>query len=583
MVVAIAVIAPLEARQAKAVGDPVSVEFFAVAADGTPVNDLRANEVTLRINGRLRVVQNLQWIRSGPLPPGPEGRREAVLPPPFGSNVPSDAGRAVIVVIDDDSFRPGREQFLRDAVRDFMRGLSRRDRVALVTVPYGGLKVDFTSEHERINNALMRIVGQSPQGETGSELACRTRRTLESLSGLLGSLGGGVGPTTVLFVSSGLAGPRRDAAMAMAPGVCELTTDHFRQVGTATATARAQFYVVQPEDANVRPSLQRETIAGASFTGSDNPLEGLEHLTGVTGGHQLPMLTSRDNNLIRIARETSGYYVASFVPEASERNGNAHPVDIKVTREAIDVRARPAVIIPRPVARGRTVSPRDMLRQTQVFRDLPLRTAAYPSQNDAKTVKLLSIVEPIEANVMLNAAAVGLVDSGGRLVAQWTATPEELKALPVIAALAVPTGTYRLRIAATDANGRSGSADYDVTAELLPAGSLTMSALVLGLSRGGFRPMLLFSSEPVAMAYLELYGQITNVPTVVVELAMSEDGPALLTMPGSISRTNDNLRQFATAALPIGSLPAGDYLVRAIVTVDGKQARLTRTLRKQLR
>jgi hypothetical protein len=224
-----------------------------------------------------------------------------------------------------------------------------------------------------------------------------------------------------------------------------------------------------------------------------------------------------------------------------------------------------------------------MLRQTQVFRDLPLRTAAYPSQNDAKTVKLLSIVEPIEPNVTLSAAAVGLVDTGGRLVAQWTATAEELKTLPVIAALAVPTGTYRLRIAATDATGRSGTADYDVDAELLPAGSLTMSALVLGLSRGGFRPMLQFGSEPVAMAYFELYGQTTSVPTVSVELAMSEDGPALLTMPGSISRTNDDLRQFATAALPIGSLPAGDYSVRAIVTVDGKQARLSRTLRKQVR
>ena len=577
-------VASVASGQTRPSGDPVSVEFFAVAADGTPVTDLRSDEVTLRINGRARALQTLQWIRSGPLPPGPEGRREAVLSPPFGSNVPHDAGRAVVVVVDDDSFRPGREQVLRDSVREFIASLSRRDRIALVTLPYGGLKVDFTSEHERINNSLMRIVGQSPQNETGSELACRTRRTLESLTGLLGSLGGGVGPTTVVFVSSGLAGPRRDAAMALAPGMCELTSDHFRAVGNATAAARAHFYVVQPEDLNVRPTLQVETIAGASFTGSDNPLEGLEHLTGVTGGHRLPMLTSRDNNLIRIARETSGYYAASFVPDASERNGNAHSVDVKVARDKLDVRARPSVVIPRPVSRSsRVPAPRDMLRQTHVFRDLPLRTAAYPSQNDAKTVKLLSVLEPIEPNVALTAAAVGLVDDRGRLVAQWTATSEELKTVPLIAALAVPTGTYRLRIAATDTNGRGGTADYDVIAELLPAGSLTMSALVLGLSRGGFRPMLQFSNEPVAMAYLELYGQTTNPAAVSVELAMSEDGPALLTMPASVSKTNDELRQFATAAVPIGSLPAGDYAVRAIVTVDGKQARVMRTLRKQAR
>jgi hypothetical protein len=222
-----------------------------------------------------------------------------------------------------------------------------------------------------------------------------------------------------------------------------------------------------------------------------------------------------------------------------------------------------------------------MLRETRVFRDLPLRTAAYPSQNDAKTVKLLSVIEPLEPGVMFTAAAAGLIDERGRLVAQSTSTSEELKSTPVIAAMAVPPGRYRLRMAATDSSGRAGSADYDVVAELMPAGSLTMSALVLGLSRGGFRPMLSFGAEPAALAYLELYGPVTTKPTVTVELSLSIDGPALLSMPAAVAETKDDARRFVTAALPIGSLPAGDYVVRAIVTVDGKQARTFRTLRKQ--
>lgn len=578
-----ALAAPAAGQQAPG-GAPVAVEFYAVAADGTPITDLRAEEVALRVNGRARTLRTLEWIRAAPMPPGPEDRREAPPAAPFGSNLPADAGRAVVVVIDDDSFRPGRERVLREAVQEFLRGLSRRDRVAVVTLPYGGLKVDFTTEHERVTNALLRVVGQAPQNETGSELACRTRRTLESLAGLLGSLGGGVGPTTVLFVSSAMAAPRRDAAMALAPGMCELTADHFREVGVATAAARANLYVVQPEDVALPSGLLRETIAGASFGGSDNPLAGLEHLTGVTGGHRLPLLTARDNNLIRIARETSGYYLASFVPETSERNGGAHHVEIKVSREKLEVRARSAVTIPRPAPRNaRPVTPREMLRQTQVFRDLPLRTAAYPSQHDAKTIKLLGVVEPIEPDVVLTAAAVGLVDDRGRLMAQWTATPEELKTTPLIAALAVAPGEYRLRIAATDASGRNGTADYEVTAELQLAGSLTISALVLGLSRGGFRPMLSFSHEPVALAYLELYGPTAATSSVTMELALSESGPAIFTVPGVIAATNEEARRFATAAIPIGSLPAGDFVVRATVLVDGKQVRVLRTLRKQPR
>ena len=558
-----------------------AVEFFVALPDGTPVADLRADEVTLRVNGRARPIV-LQWIRAAPQPPGPEGRRTPLPPLPFGSNLPQDAGRSVVIVVDNDSFRPGREQVLRDAVRLFVMGLSSRDRVALVTLPYGGLKVDFTVEHERISNALLKIVGQAPQGETGSELACRTRRTLESLVGVLGSLAGGMGPTTLVFVSSALAGPRHDAAAALAPGMCELTTDQFRHVGVAAAAARAHFYVVQPEDVAVPAALQVETIAGAAFKGSDNPLVGLEHLAGVTGGHRLPLQTSSTSNLIRVARETSGYYLAFFIPEAAERNGVNHSVDIKVEREKVVVRGRPSIMIPRPPApNARTLSPREMLREGRAFRDLPLRTAAYPSQNNAKTVKLLTVVEPIEPGVVLTAVAAGLVDDRDRLVAQWTATDEELKSTPLFAALAVPPGRYRLRMAAIDATGRAGSADYDVVAELEPAGPLTISGLVLGISRGGFRPLLVFGAEPVATAYLELYGKAASPPKVTVELALSEEGPALLTMPAAIAPTKEESLLFATAAVPIGSLPAGDFLVRAIVTVDGKQSRVMRTLRKQ--
>jgi VWFA-related protein len=564
--------------------DPASIEFLAVAPDGVPVDDLRTEEVALRVNGRPRPLLTLQWIRTAPLPAAPGERPAARLPLPFGSNLPFDAGRAIVVVIDDDSFRPGREHELRDALRGFLSGISVRDRVALATIPYGGLKVDFTNEHERVNNALLRIVGQAPQNETGSELACRTRRTLESLAGLLGSLGGGVGPTTDLFLSSALAAPRRDAAMALAPGMCELTTEDFRQVGTAAAAARAQFYVIQPDEGRLTASRQVETIAGGDFGGSDNPLAGLEHLSGVTGGHRLPMLNSRENNLVRIARETSGYYLASFVPEPSERNGIPQAIDVKVSRELVTARTRPAIVIPRPVVRGaRTPSPRDMLKESAVFRDLPLRLTAYPSQNDAKTVKVLGVMEPVEPGVTLTAAAAGLVDDRGRLITQWTATADELKTSPIIAAMAVPPGRYRFRIAATDSTGRAGSVDYAVIAELLPVGTISASGLALGLSRGGFRPVLVFGTEPSAMAYLELYGQSTTPAAIAVELAMSDEGPAVFTVPAAIAETSEPGRRFATAAIPIGSLPAGDYLVRANVTVDGQRVRVVRTLRKQPR
>ena len=46
-----------------------------------------------------------------------------------------------MLAIDDESFKPGTEHVLRQAVDRLIAGLSPRDRVSLVTMPYGGVKV----------------------------------------------------------------------------------------------------------------------------------------------------------------------------------------------------------------------------------------------------------------------------------------------------------------------------------------------------------------------------------------------------------------------------------------------------------
>ena len=66
-----------------------------------------------------------------------------------------------------------------------------------------------------------------------------------------------------------------------------------------------------------------------------------------------------------------------------------------------------------------------------------------------------------------------------------------------------------------------------------------------------------------------------------MELAATEDGPALVRVPGTIAATGDATRRRATGVVPIGQLAPGDYLVRAVVSLDGQPiATLTRTLRK---
>jgi hypothetical protein len=150
-------------------------------------------------------------------------------------------------------------------------------------------------------------------------------------------------------------------------------------------------------------------------------------------------------------------------------------------------------------------------------------------------------------------------------------------------AVVVPPGPYRLRFAATDAAGRGGTADYQLIAELVQAGPLKVSSIVMGLSRpNGFVPKLQFGAEPVAIAFLELYGVPEGaVPLASVELSKSVNGPALATVPGVVDQTSDPGRRIVRAAVPIGGLQPGDYAVRAIVGLQGQpQARVVSGIRK---
>jgi VWFA-related protein len=556
----------------------LNVDFAVVGPDGRLVEDLRAEEVTIRIGGKARRVRSLHLV-------GSNRTDAAAVPPPFAANLTSEASRTLALVIDTDSFRPGREAALRAEVDVFLQRVDPRDRVALVTVPYGGIKVPFTTDHPRVHKALAQIVGQAPEVEDGSQLACRTRRTLETLTGYLDTLGIRSEPATILFITGGLAAPRRDAPIMKAPGMCELRRELYAEVGAAAGAARARFYVIQPGDITSGGSVQRENIAGVGFTGSDNPIEGLEHLAGVTGGEMLPLTSSADTALARVLRETASYYLAVIDPERNDRNGRTQQLQVRVTRPNVKLRARPHIAFPSPgPALGRPVepSPREMLSAATSFHDLGLRATAYSAFDaDGESMRIMTVAEPVEADVTIASLMAALFDADGKPIAHWSATSEELARRPIMGAMPVPPGSYRLRVAAIDATGRAGTVDYEVTGETARTGPLKLSSLILGLSRGGFQPRLQFTNEPSAVGYLELYGSAPGAKVAAtLEIAGSLNGPALATVPLAIDAAGPN-RYTARGTIPIGALPPGDYVVRAIVGLDGHpMTRVVRTLRK---
>jgi hypothetical protein len=276
--------------------------------------------------------------------------------------------------------------------------------------------------------------------------------------------------------------------------------------------------------------------------------------------------------------------VATFEPDASERNGQTYRVELRSARDKVKLRSRPAIKIDKAVVVKSAASPKDMLRVQGEYHDLPLRAAAYTSRTpNSDEVTIVALFEGLDPGVGIAAASVGLFDEKNTLKKQWSAQSAELTKRPVTAALTAAPGTYRVRVAAVDASGRAGTADYELKAEVPRADPLKLSALVLGAQQqGGFVPRLEFSNEPIAIGLIEIYGvpKGGNV-TVDLDVVSSPEAAPLATAQTTVNPGGTDDMRVAFGGFSIASLEPGDYQMRAVVSLDGKPVgRVVRTLRK---
>jgi hypothetical protein len=553
-------------------GEQLTVDFVAVSADGRPVADLRAEDISLRVGGRNRSVKSLRLVKFDGATGG--GAPSAGLPAPFATNADGGGGaasRSILLVIEDESLRPGAERDLREHVGKFLDGLSPADRVALSTAPRDVVRVGFGAGTARVREALAQITGRMPASANESERTCRTRDTLIALRAQLAGLAGAETPTTVVVFSSAMT--VASTGSNLGAGACDVNTEHYQSLGPATAAARANVYIVQ-QDPNV---TQRN--------------DGLENLAGVTSAGAVLRMASTTSPLARIAQETSAYYLATFDAEGSDRSGQNQRLELKVNRDGVTTRSRTEFFVARAAPAGAKpgapITSRDMMRETRAFRDLPLRAAAFASRapGDNKLAPVLGVIvmaEPIDPSVKIAQATAGLVDSSGKIVVQLTADEKQLQGRPIILSFPVSQGTYRLRVAAVDASGKTGAVDQELVAELTPAGPLKLGALVLTAFRNNSAvPALTFRGEEKIVGVLEMYGQVTAQVSARMELAETLNGPALEKIQPGGRQTSEPDKFILTGEIPIASLKPGDYVVRAFVNLEGQpEGKVIKTFRK---
>ncbi len=629
--------------------DVVPVDVIVVDADGRPITDLKLEEFTLTVDGKVRPLSSLELVRyNDRRAPVPDPRSLPTLRPDlkpaasaeFTSNTAASPGRMFVLVVDEGNIRRGGGRAAMQAASQFVDKLAPNDLVGLVSLPVG-VTVDFTADRSVIRTALHKIVGggankyqsfintsmaESFALVTGNEkrlwdealrqecdwtrneteyqtcksqleadarykfAAARTsaEQSEEALKILIGQLGRVEGQKHVIFISEGLV---TGSSFGYMDGFGDLAW-----LGSLAQAARVNLYVLHLDRAfleafNVTERFPTRTPIEDAHLVSD----GLGQLAGLSGGAYFKLITAMDPAFDRIARETSVAYVVSFDTQDSDRDGKRHSIGVKVARPRVAVRARTQFVAD-PSAAGASAAERITKALNSPFLPPTLRvgvaTYVVGDSQDAGLHVLLAAeigcaaTDPGGFDVgytVTDAAGRGTGSAVDRAASTVPAANGERCAYYTSSFTTKP-GDYTVKLAGLDSGFRLGGVEHHVSARLVPAGPFGLSSLVLtdpATRVDGKMKLLIdgYLTGRTVAAYLAMQrmqpdpgGGTGEMPSVRFEV-VSTSGDGVLT--GSKITVKDDSapgRWYAEGEIDLAALPPGVYEIRAVVSIDGRDA-----------
>jgi VWFA-related protein len=616
----------------------VSIDVTALDNNGRQVTDLAAADFQVEIDGNRRQVSTVEYVRSAdPLRVIGAPHKVVVPDETFSSSNAKGAprGRLIVLLIDQGNIRTGHARSAMNSAKKFVDTLTPEDRVAVVAVPSPGELVDFTTDHDKVRESLLRVVGVADPikgrfnisiteamaiymnsdtqmalevitRECGGAAAANIeqcerdvendaanivndirRRTQDSISGirsLLQSLGGLDGPKSVILISEGL--------------IFEGLGSEADELAAVAADVRASLDVllldVSQFDASIsaRPNTPRQD--------RDLQVTGLEQVAGASRGSLYRINTSAEFAFDRISRALDGYYLLGVESRPEDRNGRRHRVGVRSNRRGVWIRSRRSFLTS---ISAKATTPVDAvtraIKSPLPINDLPLKLSTWTYKEPGSgRVRLLvaAEVERLAGQPLDYTVGVAVVNKQGRGVAP----PTELKKLtekPGDAGtavysnmLVVEPGQYRVILSMADSEGRVGSVSRAVTAFQMNTPGVAMGDLIVGSVDGAGKTVLAPAIEPIISggmaALLEAYTGIGDQGSGLkalegtLEILRDEGSAPLATIPMRIGAGSSAEVANVTAQFNTTALPPGRYLARGTVRQDGKpQGQLLRPFR----
>jgi VWFA-related protein len=601
----------------------ISVDITALDNNGRQVTDLTAAEFEVEIDGGKRQVSTVEYVRSAdPLRVIGAPHKVVVPDETFSTSNAKGAprGRLIVLLIDQGNIRTGHARASMQSAKKFVDTLTPEDRVAVIAVPGPGELVDFTTNHDRVREALLRVVGTSDAirsrfnlsvteamalymhsntqlasqvilrectgAATGAELErCereveqdsaeminevrhRTQDSIHGMRSVLQSLAALEGPKSVILISEGL--------------IFEGLGSETDELASIAADSRATLDVLLLDVPQFEASQARRPTTPREDR--DLQVTGLEMLAGAARGSLYRINTSAEFAFDRISRSLDGYYLLGVESRPDDRNGRRHRIGVKSTRRGVTIRSRRTFLTSMS---AKATTPADAvsraIRSPLPINDLPMKvsTWTYKEPGSGKVrVLIASEVERLAGQALEYTVGMAIVNKQGRGVAP----PTEVKQLTEKAGdpgtavfsgmMLVDPGEYRLILSMADSEGRVGSVTRAVTAFQMDGPGISMGDLIVGAYGGGAKVALEPAIEPAvsgaAAVLMEAYSSSTTGLEATLEIVSTEDGPALATIPMRIGAGASPEIAMVIAQFNTTSLPPGRYLARGTLRQGGK-------------
>ncbi len=601
---------------------------------GRQVTDLTITDFEVEIDGDRRQVTSAEYVRSvDPLRVIGAPHKVVVPDETFSSSNAKGApsGRLILILVDQGNIRTGSARSVMNSAKKFVDTLTPEDRVAVVAIPGPGELVDFTTNHDRVRESLLRIVGQAgalrsrfnlsvtesmalymrsdaqlalevilrecggvvaaveaercereveqDAAEVVNEVRQRTADSVHGMRSVLKSLAALEGPKSVILLSEGLifeglGGETDDLASAAADS--RATLDILLLDVPLFDVAQSQRPTTPREDRNLQVS-------------------GLEQLAGASRGQLHRINTSADFAFDRISRSLDGYYLLGVESRAEDRDGRRHRLSVRSLRRGVSIRSRRTFLT---TLSAKSSTPAEAvskaIRSPLPINDLPLKVSTWTYKEPGSTkvrVLIAAEVERLAGQSLEYTTGMAMVNKQGRGVAPPTTktTLTEKTGDPGTAVysgmIMVDPGEYRLILSMADSEGRVGSVSRFVTAWQMEGAGLMLGDLILGGLKPGDKVALEPAIEPTIatgqmVALMEAYGSQLSGVDGMLEILRDENSAPLATMPLRIGSGSSPEVATASVQFSTTALPPGRYLARGVIRQGGKpQGHLLRPFR----